>query len=526
MFQEVRHNPIDLSPYTGEKFKEYVLEELLVLLVERDLPALIEKAQNARRRLPIPKQDVAALKRDFSKRCGPDIEDYKELISERLEGMVEECLDKIKNIPKDIYNWKRDRWIVKAETIDVDQWLFDRGKWRTILSEDNSLLMGTVLTRSGQNTMDWIGIGSSYDVLSKDALRRIASNARNAGWSIADTMYDRIRETMMGAVAEGLSIPHIRDKIREYMDVSLTKAEMIARTEVLKATNYGTLEAMKQSGVVVAKKWLTTDDDRTCPECIQMDGRTVELDKNFFDKGATFGPLNLDYEDVEGPPLHPDCRCTVLAEFNTAAPEWKINDQEAGHIVREGSVLNEAERVAAMKQRLGDGYKGVYGRSITDQEMKRYMEALDTFTTPDSWRLRRVQIGDVAGMPEQTVKNFVALANDLEQALKVLPKFKGGELRRGLGKAVNKTASDFIATMKRAPIGSEVSFRATSHWTTSEEAAKYYDGEIMLRLSKTKYGASVNYNYYEDMEVAVSKVAKYRIVKRSANNKVIWLEEL
>ena len=87
----------------------------------------------------------------------------------------------------------------------------------------------------------------------------------------------------------------------------------IARTEVSRATNYSTVEAYQQSGVVTGKKWLTGFDERTCVRCKAMHGKIVAIDKNFFNKGDTFQDLNFNYDAVGQPPLHVSCRCTTTA---------------------------------------------------------------------------------------------------------------------------------------------------------------------------------------------------------------------
>ena len=57
------------------------------------------------------------------------------------------------------------------------------------------------------------------------------------------------------------------------------RSERIARSEVIKATNWGTEEAYKESGVVDGKIWLTAFDERTCEFCASLDGKTTDLGK-------------------------------------------------------------------------------------------------------------------------------------------------------------------------------------------------------------------------------------------------------
>lgn len=72
------------------------------------------------------------------------------------------------------------------------------------------------------------------------------------------------------------------------------RATLIARTETLRAHNEGRKVFYKQVGVGRVK-WLTADDDRLCPICRPLNNVEFEID------------------DLEGPPKHPACRCTVVA---------------------------------------------------------------------------------------------------------------------------------------------------------------------------------------------------------------------
>jgi hypothetical protein len=91
---------------------------------------------------------------------------------------------------------------------------------------------------------------------------------------------------------------------------------MIARTEALRASNSATVEAYRQSGVVSGKEWLAERDDRTCDFCLDMDGKVVDLDENYFNQGDELTvegqTMTVDYADVGEPPLHADCRCTEI----------------------------------------------------------------------------------------------------------------------------------------------------------------------------------------------------------------------
>ena len=249
------------------------------------------------------------------------IKRYQIQLEKRFAQMRREVLGNIKKTPKSFIVAK----------FDVDQWLFSRQKWRGIFTEDNKLYTAVPLEDGGKLIMDDLNVGIAFDQNAPRAIKWIAENAKNAGWSITQTQYDRLKVVLMDALADGLSIPKIRDRIEAAMEVTKASAERIARTEVLKASNRGVWLGMQQSGVVEGKRWLATADRRVCPRCAEMEGATMRdkpLDEPFFKKGDSFtfhgtdetpAPTDagltdvFDYEEIQHPPLHTSCRCVLLA---------------------------------------------------------------------------------------------------------------------------------------------------------------------------------------------------------------------
>ena len=244
-----------------------------------------------------------------------------------IKAYRRQLVRRFNEMEKDVLGNMKSAKGYKEAAFDVDAWLFNRKKWRGILTADNKLYAAAPLESGGKATMDSLGVDIAFDQQDPLVLEWLAANSKNAGWSIADTQYEALRTVLMEGAADGLSIPKLGKLVEGAMDVARKRAELIARTEMLKASNRGGWLAMKQSGVVEGKQWQATFDKRTCPMCAEMDGATMPLDEPFFKQGdeRTFegttdtpAPENgitfkFDYEEVTHPPLHPDCRCTLLA---------------------------------------------------------------------------------------------------------------------------------------------------------------------------------------------------------------------
>lgn len=110
-------------------------------------------------------------------------------------------------------------------------------------------------------------------------------------------------------IEEGRSARAIERLVTRYANRLLRlRAETIARTEIMAAANSGQVALWDNSvrdGLLIAgewdKAWLTAHDERTCPRCGPLDGvRTA------FPNGT--------FPGADGrPPLHPRCRCAVVA---------------------------------------------------------------------------------------------------------------------------------------------------------------------------------------------------------------------
>ncbi len=133
---------------------------------------------------------------------------------------------------------------------------------------------------------------------------------------------EQLQEELIEAIDLQESIAQIKTRIeRVYEDARGYRATRIARSEVLRATNFATNEAYVQSGVVEKKEWLTAHDERVCPWCGPMDGKTIGVKEVFFEEGDTIKGKNengktvtmtVGVDDVDFPPLHPNCRCTLI----------------------------------------------------------------------------------------------------------------------------------------------------------------------------------------------------------------------
>lgn len=136
----------------------------------------------------------------------------------------------------------------------------------------------------------------------------------------------RLKRALNKAIREGKEPHELAGEVRKIFSRSAkrSRADMIARTEMKRATEAGQIRAWRDEGVV-AKEWSAQDD--ACPFCQTMDGRRTTLWGNFHKVGDTMKPsaevaerlgltstptMTFGYESVKHPPLHPNCNCVLI----------------------------------------------------------------------------------------------------------------------------------------------------------------------------------------------------------------------
>ena len=135
---------------------------------------------------------------------------------------------------------------------------------------------------------------TDLDMRAMDMMRaNNCSLVRNVGM---DTKKELVR-IMNNGILQGHGIDKIGRNMRKSITtLSVKRSKLIARTEVMTSYNQGKVNKYKQ-GNVEKVQWVTALDDRTCEECESLDGQIFALGKH------------------PSPPIHPMCRCTLVAYF-------------------------------------------------------------------------------------------------------------------------------------------------------------------------------------------------------------------
>lgn len=182
----------------------------------------------------------------------------------------------------------------------INRFLPSREEIKTLGIEIVTPLITNILQERGNEALFFIGSHIGFKLDNPRAEKFIESHAAELIYDIDTTTRDSLRKALREGVNAGEGIPSIQQRVKAVMGQAKDyRAEMIARTEVINASNFASQEAWKQSGVVEGKEWLTAVDERVDDECAALDGHIV--------------PINAKFEsNTPVPPLHPNCRCTII----------------------------------------------------------------------------------------------------------------------------------------------------------------------------------------------------------------------
>jgi SPP1 gp7 family putative phage head morphogenesis protein len=109
--------------------------------------------------------------------------------------------------------------------------------------------------------------------------------------------YKLARKMVAAINGSGMGELGLTDKLGRFIPAK-RRAEMLARTEIIRAHHLGAVQEYRNWGildVLVLGEFISSHDQRVCPECASLDGRRFPLD------------------EVEGMiPVHPNCRCSII----------------------------------------------------------------------------------------------------------------------------------------------------------------------------------------------------------------------
>lgn len=261
---------------------------------------------------------------DYIKRVDPQEQKFKVTIERLLKRNYQEILDNIKKYPENYTNWtfRHDYWLgqyTEAETMFITK----------IYKQEGQIALDYAIERAGKS---YKVIDYAFDVFNELVINALLAQTSRFSPNLVNTTENIIRMIIAIGLREGESIETLAERVQVKLgsDNINYRAQMIARSETIYASNAGAELGYLQSGVVEGKEWIAAMDNRTCDICSNMDGMKAYIGTsgwskegmNLEDVRSQFN-LNFDYTNGEMPhaPIHPRCRCSIVPIFEMVTGE-------------------------------------------------------------------------------------------------------------------------------------------------------------------------------------------------------------
>lgn len=250
--------------------------------VQRERDALYEK------QLGIAEAQLAKEYQQCAKTVQNKLESlYDEIIASRADGTI---------LVSDLYKYNRYYDLMNELNIRLvalgEKEIKTTNQVLTDMYKDNGAILGKELHRvlpidenAMKNALDciWCKDGKHWS---------------DRVWSNKALLQEKIKEGLIDDIARGASKDELVKDLMNTMGTGFYEADRIARTELNFIQNKSTYDKYVEAGIT-EYKFLAELDDRTSEVCEEHNGKVYRL------SDAVVGE---NY-----PPLHPNCRSTVLA---------------------------------------------------------------------------------------------------------------------------------------------------------------------------------------------------------------------
>nr|WP_150959349.1 minor capsid protein [Aneurinibacillus sp. XH2] len=130
----------------------------------------------------------------------------------------------------------------------------------------------------------------------------LAENYSTRIWTDSEKLSNMLKTEISQALIRGDSNVKTAKVIADRMGVGFRSASRLVRTEASHIQSEAAFDSYKNSGVVKKFEFVAALDERTCPICGGLDGHVF-----------TFAEKETG---VNIPPVHPNCRCTIVPYFD------------------------------------------------------------------------------------------------------------------------------------------------------------------------------------------------------------------
>ncbi len=146
----------------------------------------------------------------------------------------------------------------------IERWLAGSSAMKNLTAEELRPIFKAILDAEGDALNDNYGLGIDFDMTSPALVEYLRTYTIKLADQLQTTSQEMLTDTLRAGMIAGEGIPDLTRRITEmFQSWDRYRAERIARTETLRASNAAAVETYKQSGLE-SKEWMASEDDLTC----------------------------------------------------------------------------------------------------------------------------------------------------------------------------------------------------------------------------------------------------------------------
>lgn len=266
--------------------------------------------------------NVRRIYENYFSKAGFDRQKLREIVP---SGELSKYLKEVRKLGIELPDNYKYR-VSREEFAQAQLWL-EAKKLGVFENQISTELYSKIINQSFTQTFGDYGV--NFTKLNTEALSQILNskfhgeNFSTRIWGRTDRLADELQAKLAFAVAKGQSWEKTSREIRERFGVSQSSAERLIRTETNYFENSAEIEAYDELGVKEFE-FLAALDGRTSEICRHHHGKRFKV------KDAKAG--------VNTPPLHPNCRSTVVAVVPELENTANIDIEKQKEPVEENSI--------------------------------------------------------------------------------------------------------------------------------------------------------------------------------------------
>jgi HK97 family phage portal protein len=202
---------------------------------------------------------------------------------------------------------------INASSKAYEEWLFSIREESEVLAATLTPIVIELMEAQGEGVANFIT--GELLTIAPEMRATVETNVKQVSGIFNQETISALEKTLSEGQTAGESLVKLKHRVEKvYSDASGYRAERIARTESLKASNATAQEVYKQNGYS-SVQWFINPG--ACEFCRTFAGRVKDISATFNSIGDVItsesgNQLRIEHDDIGTPPLHPNCTCSLV----------------------------------------------------------------------------------------------------------------------------------------------------------------------------------------------------------------------